>query len=175
MTGPDGGAEEPEVGGRGRLEAIWRKRAHRGPMDPLRSVRLLEGVGLEGNADTGGRRQVTVIASEAWDRALEEVGREVDPAARRANLMVSGLELAESRGRRLAVGAARLLVRGETTPCHRMDEAAEGLREALEPGWRGGVYAEVLRDARVEVGDAVRWVDDVEDGSEGPGDARPGM
>ena len=170
-----GSEGDPGSASAGRLEAIWRKRAHRGPMEPLPSVRLVEGVGLEGNADAGGRRQVTVIAREAWDRALEEVDREVDPAARRANLMVSGLELAETRGRRLAVGEARLLVHGETTPCHRMDEAADGLREALEPEWRGGVYAEVLREARVEVGDAVRWVEEVDDGSEGPADARPGM
>lgn len=156
-AGATSGSEGP-----GRLEAIWRKRAHRGPMDRLESARLLEDRGLEGNADSGGRRQVTVIAREAWDRALEEVGREVDPSARRANLMVSGLELAESGGRRLAVGKARLLVHGETRPCHRMDEAAEGLREALEPEWRGGVYAEVLADARVEVGDAVRWVEDTD-------------
>lgn len=152
----DGGGGR-EAGGRGRLEAIWRKRARRGPMDRLDAARLLEDAGLEGNADTGGRRQVTVIAREAWERAQEELGLEVDPSARRANLMVSGVELADSRGRTLAVGGARLLVHGETTPCHRMDEAAEGLQEALVPEWRGGVYAEVLGGARIEVGDAVRW------------------
>lgn len=154
------GAERAERRTRsGRLEAIWRKRARRGSMDPLDSARLLEGEGLEGNADTGGHRQVTVIAREAWQRAVDEVGRAVDPAARRANLMVSGLELAHREDEELAVGDARLLVRGETRPCRRMDEAADGLREALEPEWRGGLYAEVLAGAEIRVGDEVRWIE----------------
>lgn len=142
----------------GRLEAIWRKRARRGPMDPLDRGWLREGEGLEGNADTGGYRQVTVIAREAWEAAEAELGRTVEPAARRANLLVSGLELAHRTGDELAVGDARLLVHGETKPCGRMDEAADGLRQALEPEWRGGVYAEVVEGAEIRVGDEVRWV-----------------
>lgn len=147
----------------GRLEAIWRKRRRRQPMQPLEEARLVEGEGLEGNAPTGGRRQVTVIEREAWERAEEELGRSVDPSARRANLMVRGVELAETVGRVLAVGGCRILVRGETKPCGRMDEEADGLQEALRPEWRGGVYGEVLEGGRVEVGDPVGW--EGEDGS----------
>lgn len=126
-------------------------------MERLDEARLVEGEGLAGNADTGGRRQVTVIAREAWRQVEEELGREVDPAARRANLLVAGLELAGSEGRLLAVGPCRIRVRGETTPCGRMDEAAEGLQEALEPGWRGGVYGEVVAGGALRIGDPVRW------------------
>lgn len=141
----------------GRLEAIWRKPARREPMERLAEARLVEGEGLAGNADIGGRRQVTVIAREAWRRAQEELGREVDPAARRANLLVTGVELAGSDGRLLAVGPCRIRVRGETTPCGRMDEAADGLQEALEPEWRGGVYGEVVAGGPLRVGDPVHW------------------
>lgn len=144
----------------GRLEAIWRKPARREPMEPLEEARLVEGEGLAGSVDPGGRRQVTVIAREAWTRAEEELGREVDPSARRANLLVSGTELAETVDRVLAVGPCRILVRGETTPCGRMDEASEGLRAALEPEWRGGVYGEVVAGGTVSVGDRVAWADD---------------
>lgn len=147
----------------GRLEAIWRKRRRRQPMEPLQAARLVEGKGLEGNAPTGGRRQVTIIGRKAWERVEEELGRPVDPSARRANLMVGGVELAETVGRVLTVGECRILVRGETRPCDRMDEQAEGLQEALRPEWRGGVYGQVLEGGEIRVGNPVRW--EGEDGS----------
>ena len=69
--------------------------------------------------------------------------RAADPSARRANLMVRGRELSESRGRILCVGASRILVRGETRPCRQMDEAFPGLQAALAIGasrsWCGGL------------------------------------
>jgi MOSC domain-containing protein YiiM len=141
-----------------RLDAIWIKRAHRGPMDPVQHARLRAGQGLVGSADRGGRRQVTLIDARAWDDAIESVGMFVDPIARRANLYVSGLSLADSRGRMLRVGDCTLLIRGETRPCERMDEAQPGLRSALGVAWRGGVFAEVLNDAEIEVGAPVEWI-----------------
>jgi MOSC domain-containing protein YiiM len=143
----------------GRLEAIWIKRGHRGPMDAVRQAIVRAGRGLAGNADQGGRRQVTLIESRAWDAAVDGVGVAVDPRERRANLLVSGIPLARSRSRVLRIGACELRVNGETRPCERMDEAQPGLRAALEADWRGGVYAEVLRDGEIAVGDAVEWDD----------------
>jgi MOSC domain-containing protein YiiM len=141
----------------GRLEAIWIKRAHRGPMDPLSTGRLVAGRGLVGNADQGRRRQLTVIEQEAWERLMRELHGSISPAARRANLMVSGVRLAESRDRVLRVGACRLRVRGETRPCERMDEALPGLRSAMRVDWGGGVFGEVLEDGEIAVGDEVEW------------------
>lgn len=82
----------------------------------------------------------------------------MSPDARRANLLVRGIELRETRERTLAVGSVRILVGGETTPCYRMDEAADGLQEALRPEWRGGVYGRVVEGGTIEVGDPVRWM-----------------
>jgi MOSC domain-containing protein YiiM len=141
----------------GRLEAIWIKRAHRGPMDPVPTGRLVAGRGLAGNADQGRRRQVTLIEKEAWDRLMEELGSAISPAARRANLMLSGIRLAETRDRILRVGGCRLRVGGETRPCERMDEALPGLRGAMRRDWGGGVFAEVLDDGEIAVGDEVEW------------------
>ncbi|HKY59634.1 MAG TPA: MOSC domain-containing protein [Gemmatimonadota bacterium] len=141
----------------GRLEAIWIKRRRGDPMDPVDRARLVADRGLTGNADQGGRRQVTIIARETWDRLMMELGSSVDPSARRANLMVSGLDLEESRERILEVGECRIRIRGETRPCELMDAALTGLRDAMRPRWGGGAYGVVVADGEIRVGDPVEW------------------
>ena len=138
-----------------RLERLWVKRAHRGPMDERPAVRLVAGRGVEGSADQGGRRQVSILAREDWEDAVAEAGGALEPGARRANLLVSGLSLRGQRGRVLAIGEARIRLLGELTPCERMDEALPGLQDAMRPAWRGGVFGEVLVGGEVRAGDEV--------------------
>jgi MOSC domain-containing protein YiiM len=141
----------------GTLDAIWIKRAHRGKMDLATRAELVADKGLAGNVDRSRRRQVTIIAREAWEHALASLGAALDPSARRANLLVSGLDLRNTRGRVLRIGAARVRIGGETTPCERMDEAWPGLAAALKPAWGGGVFAQVLDGGQIQVGDVVEW------------------
>jgi MOSC domain-containing protein YiiM len=139
------------------LRQIWIKRAKLGPMDPVVEATLVAGRGLAGNADQGGRRQVTIISAERWREVLAALGHELDPSTRRANLLVSGLDLEETRDRILRVGACRLRINGETRPCERMEAAATGLRAIMAERWGGGAYAEVLDDGIIQVGDGVAW------------------
>ena len=143
----------------GRLEAIWIKRAKRGPMDAVARAELVAGRGLVGNANQGGRRQVTVLERERWAAFQRDLGGALPTSARRANLVVAGLPLANSRGRILLVGGCRLRILGETKPCERMEAALPGLRDAMWPAWGGGAFGEVLDDGAIAVGDAVRWAD----------------
>jgi MOSC domain-containing protein YiiM len=127
-------------------------------MDALDRAELKPGDGLVGNADLRTRRQVTLIEAERWEDVRAELGeRDLDPRLRRANLLVRGVPLAESRGRVLRVGPTRVLIHGETRPCRLMEDAHPGLQRALEPDWRGGVYAEVVEGGPIAVGDRVEW------------------
>ncbi|MEX1181696.1 MAG: MOSC domain-containing protein [Gemmatimonadota bacterium] len=139
----------------GRLEAIWVKRFRRGVMDPVTEAELVAGSGIAGNANQGGRRQVTIIEQEQWHALMTELDAVLDPSTRRANLMLSGVRLAKTRGQILEIGACRLEVNGETKPCERMEEALPGLKHAMYPDWRGGVFAVVVRGGVVRVGDVV--------------------
>ncbi len=141
----------------GQLEAIWSKRAHRGTMDALSSVELLPSKGVAGSVGRSTRRQVTVIEREVWDRVQRELGAVIAPSARRANLMISGIALVETRGQLLRIGETLIKIGGHTTPCERMDEAHPGLQEALRAQWGGGAFAQVIVGGTIRVGDAVQW------------------
>ena len=141
----------------GRLERIWVKRAHRGPMDPVEQARVIEATGIEDSANVGSHRHVTIIALERWLEMMAELEADLDPSARRADLMVSGVDLERSRGRLLTIGGCLVRIGGEVRPCERMDEAWRGLRATMTPRWGGGAWGEVLTGGTIAVGDAVAW------------------
>ena len=91
----------------GRLDGIFVKRAHRGPMDPVDEAQLEAGRGLIGNVDRSRRRQVTLLEREVWDRLMAELVGDVDPSARRANLLVSGIASRTTRAAAFFASATR--------------------------------------------------------------------
>jgi len=145
--------------GPGRVERLWVKRAHKGPMDAQTAIELVPARGVAGSADRGGRRQVTLLEREVWEAMMRELGSDADPETRRANVLVSGIDLRKSRGRVLRIGQARVRIAGEVKPCERMEETVPGLRALMFPDWRGGAFAEILEGGSVAVGDTVAWDD----------------
>ena len=143
-----------------KLEAIWLKRSKGGPMDAKAAATLRANKGIVGNADQGGTRQVTIIEKEVWESLMDQVGGDLDPGSRRANLLVSGnIGLAHTTGRVLKIGSCRVRICGETKPCGQMEEALPGLQEALKDNWGGGAFGEVVNDGEIAVGDPVCWVE----------------
>jgi MOSC domain-containing protein YiiM len=136
----------------GKVEAIWVKRSWGGVMDAATEVDLVAGKGIFSDASFGRRRQVTVIEKEVFDRVRQSLPG-AEPVMRRANIMVSGVRLMGSRNRVLRLGGVRILLRGETRPCERMDEQCQGLRAALSTEWGGGAHGVVLDDGSVRIGD----------------------
>jgi MOSC domain-containing protein YiiM len=120
-----------------------------------RSLSLVEGQGIEGDHTFARMRHVTIVFADDWAEALRELGPDVDPSGRRANVFVSGGDGKRFIGQTIALGGARIDVKGEVKPCPTMNEAAEGLEVALRPGGRAGVWGRVTRGAEVALGDAL--------------------
>jgi MOSC domain-containing protein YiiM len=138
-----------------RLEQIWIKRVKRGPMDPTTTARVVAGKGTVGNANQGGKRQVTIVSSKHWAAVTSPLGDTPDPRLRRANLLVSDIDFSDARGRILRIGSVRVRIYGETRPCERMEAAVPGLQDAMSVPWGGGAFGEVLDDGEIAVGDLV--------------------
>ena len=128
---------------------------HRGPMDPADRARVVAGKGIVGNANQGGKRQVTIISNKHWGVVTGTLGDIPDPRLRRANLLVSDIDFNEARGQILKIGNVRVRIYGETRPCVQMEEAVPGLQSAMSVPWGGGAFGEILDDGEISVGDPV--------------------
>ncbi|MCR6110805.1 MOSC domain-containing protein [Bacillus sp. A301a_S52] len=140
----------------GELKAIWIKKGKRGVMEPVELGTLIKHEGLLHNADQGGKRQVTIISEERWTQLMDEFTTKLDPSARRANLMVTGIDLTHSKGKRLHIGPTIIEIHGETKPCSRMDDALAGLKDAMTVNWNGGAYGVVVTGGDIKLGDSVQ-------------------
>ena len=145
----------------GKLESIWIKRMRGGPMDAVAQAELVAGKGVRDSADQGRKRQVTLLEKEVWDALMAQLGGDLDPKIRRANLLVSGVQLADTHGQTLCIGGCEIRIYGETKPCERMDAALPGLKEAMFADWKGGAFGEVIVGGSIATGDGVRWKEDL--------------
>jgi MOSC domain-containing protein YiiM len=122
--------------------------------------------GLEGDwqADRehhgGPDRAVSLYALEAIEKLRAE-GHPIYPGSTGENLTVSGLQWDALRpGDRLVVGAAELQITSYVVPCKTIQDSFMGERfvrisQKVHPGW-SRLYARVLKEGTVRVGDAVR-------------------
>jgi MOSC domain-containing protein YiiM len=147
----------------GRIAGIARHDRPLGPLETLESAELIEGQGVAGDfrgtrkAGSTGQNGVVLIEASDWANAVNKCGADVPWYERRANLLVEELDIPQQPGARLRIGREVLVeITQECAPCERMEALHPGLRAALEPDWRAGARARVLRGGEVSVGDEIR-------------------
>ena len=124
-------------------------------MDSADRAKVIAGKGIVGNANQGGKRQVTIVSNKHWEEVTAPLGDVPDPRLRRANLLVSDIDFTDARGQILKIGNVRVRIYGETRPCEQMENAVPGLKSAMSVPWGGGAFGEVLDDGEIAIGDPV--------------------
>ncbi len=140
--------------------ALAVRSATRAELEERQQLHLTPSTGVVDDHGTGSRRQLTILSEQQWQTVCQQLGRDLPWTIRRANMLVSGIEFdAGWGGKTLAVGAVKLQVHGELTPCYRMDEQVSGLQDQLVPDWRGGIYCEVLEEGEIKIGDSLEQLE----------------
>ena len=162
-----------------RILGLARDDLHRVAKQPCERIRLVAGLGVEGDAHAGltmqhrsrwvkqrtvpNLRQLHLIHAELFDE-LAAKGFAIAPAQMGENVTTAGIDLlALSAGTRLRLGNEALIeITGLRNPCFKLDGIAPGLMQAvLEKGpgktlnRKAGVMAVVVASGVVRVGDAI--------------------
>ena len=158
---------------------LARDELHRLSKRPVETLRLIAGLGVEGDAHAGltmqhrsrwvrqrtvpNLRQVHLIHAELFDE-LADKGFSIGPALMGENVTTRGIDLLRlGAGTRLRLGAeAEIEITGLRNPCIQLDRIAPGLMAAvLEKGpgktraRKAGVMGIVVASGEVRVGDAI--------------------
>lgn len=166
---------------KGWVTSVGRSGSHDFSKPPCARIRLIEGLGVEGDAHLGATvqhrshvakdasrpnlRQVHLLHAELFDE-LREKGFDVTAGAIGENVTTSGVDLLRlPKGTRLHLGDAAIVeVTGLRHPCRQLDAFQAGLMEAvLERDENGalirkaGIMAVILRGGAVRSGDAIHF------------------
>jgi MOSC domain-containing protein YiiM len=131
------------------LQLVPKRKA---PPVPSASLKLLEGLGIEGDSHVKprGSRQVLLMAEENCDAFG------LAPGEVRENIVTRGLGNLQAlpAGTRLEIGGAALEITKDCEPCSFIDRLRPGLREKMVG--RRGMLARVTRSGEIRVGDEIR-------------------
>ncbi len=139
----------------GTIIGLAVRTSKRGPMEVRESAAAVADGGIIGDLKSSVERGITLLSARQWSEVLAELGVDLPWHTRRANVLVDCAGLSRLIGRTVSIGRARLRIINETAPCGLMDELYPGLRAALSPECRGGVYGRVLADGAFAIGTPV--------------------
>lgn len=139
----------------GKVAALALRTKPKGPMQEVHSVTAIANKGLMGDVAARPDRGITLLSAAQWRDVTRELRADLPWHTRRANVLVDAGSLEHLIGKTVCVGAIEVRVEAETEPCGLMDRLHDGLRKALTPECRGGVYGRITRGGKIKIGDAV--------------------
>src|SRR5438105_12431272 len=148
----------------GRVEAIHVTQAAGEPMRAVGRIRVIAGIGLEGDRYAAGRghfsaspgtgRALTLIEAEV----LESLDIALQAGEARRNLTTRGIALNALVGRRFRIGDVLCEGKRLCEPCRYLEGVVS--KPLLDPlSNRGGLRADVVEDGEVRIGDELRPVE----------------
>ena len=148
----------------GTVLAIYITSIHGQSTRPIDAVRVVPGMGLEGDRyfgpagmqgkRSGSGRDLTLIEMEALDALEIEIGLHLDPGEARRNLVTRGVALNDLVGREFKVGAVTLRGVRLCEPCSYL----AGMTDArVLPGLihRAGLRADIVTEGIIAAGDPI--------------------
>ena len=146
----------------GRVVSLQLNVGHRKPLLAVENATFVAGRGIEGDrhySEKPDRQVYSVLLID--EETLNALG--LPHGAVREQVTTVGVDLAALElGRKLALGERAVVqISKPATPCSRMDEVRQGLRQELEG--RRGMLAGIVRGGKVEVGDSISVLEDTPD------------
>ena len=152
----------------GTVQAIYLRPARGAHCIVTQQVQAIAQQGLAGDRSSstpsrnplGSNRQITLIQAEHIAVISALVGKPVDVAKLRRNLVVSGINLLATKNlfkdqpMQINIGEVILQVTGACEPCSKM-EAVLGRGGYNAMRGHGGITAKIIRGGAISVGDAV--------------------
>jgi MOSC domain-containing protein YiiM len=149
----------------GRVEFIHLAGSEGEPMRAIDRIRVIPGIGLEGDRYASGRghfsgspgtgRALTLIEAEVIESLVDSAGIALRPGEARRNVTTRGIALNALVGRRFRIGS--VLCKGVRLcePCSYLeDQLGRPLLRPLQH--RGGLRADVLEGGEIRIGDEVQ-------------------
>ena len=138
-----------------KILAIAVRTEKNGPMQERAQAHASPENGLDGDLPAPVHRRITMLSTDQWTETTSVLGTEFPWHTRRANVLLEGGSLEDLIGSTVRLGELSVKINAETVPCQLMDKIHLGLREALVPDCRGGVYGEIVEGGTLKVGDVL--------------------
>lgn len=145
---------------KGRIKAISISKQKGMRKSNVPAARLQVDYGIVGDAHAGKwHRQVSLLAFESFAKMTAK-GANVSPGDFAENITTEGIDLRVLKpGDKLRLGVnAQLEITQSGKRCHRRCEIFKQIGDCIMP--REGTFAKVIKDGRINVGDAIEVMND---------------